>query len=407
MKIALPKTDFTTKGHKQVLIPLVPPPSEDDLNKDNSTSFSLRTDRANADSPSYKIHCRILQGGEDLAVILQWRRSVTRVLKGLGLTTLRPSINIVETMMRGTPLSLFRAAIALEAQYAYDAAIEAVPAGAGHDAAVAAIEAQGVGHYEADAHFTLAMRSVVNQLAPKKSLQRVKRYLRRDCRKPADMKVRTYFQHILKINMEDIPMLPPFSDQSRLSNDELMDIVLFGTPRSWQREMDRQGFDPIDHSLSEVVDFLEQVETSEDFEGSPAKNKGNKSSQQKRAPSGNHQKRGNQDQKYCSFHGMGGHSTDECYKLQGDAKRQKGSKGGSGKYSNKKWSRNDSAQSQKELATFVKKAVAEGIKESANNQKKRKSANDLNAFELDTDLKDFNYADMDNLKIDTDDEVSV
>ena len=41
-------------------------------------------------------------------------------------------------------------------------------------------------------------------------------------------------------------------------------------------------------------------------------------------------------------------------------------------------------------------------------KKKRKTNEDIAAFDVDdADLKEFNYADMDNLKIDTDDDISV
>jgi hypothetical protein len=407
MKIAPLRNDTSNKGKQPPLIPLVPTSHVDELDKENSTSFSLRTNIRDADSPKYKVNCRILQGDEDLAAILRWVRTVERVLTGLGLTALAPRQNIIETMMRGTPLSLFRASLHELAEAAYNLALRNVdPANAA--AETAAIRANGVVHYAHDDHFTLAVNSLINHLAPKKSLQRVRRYLRRECRKPADMKVRAYYQHILRINMEDIPMLPPFAADQHLRTDEIMDIVLFGTPRSWQREMDRQGFDPIDNTMSQVIDFLEQIETSEDFEGQAVKSKTDKSKSSKKPASSSHGQKKSGDQKHCSFHGWGGHSSEECYKLQGDAKRQKGSKGSS-KYSNKTWSRNDSAQSQKELATFVKKAVAAGIKEGTSSAKKRKSDMDLNAFEvgMDADLKDFNYQDMDDLKIETDDEVSV
>ena len=70
-------------------------------------------------------------------------------------------------------------------------------------------------------------------------------------------------------------------------------------------------------------------------------------------------------------------------------------------------------KSKQELNSFMKKAVKAGVqKELAaidTDKKKRKNSNeDLAAFDVDdADLKQFNYADMDNLKIDTDDEISV
>ena len=121
------------------------------------------------------------------------------------------------------------------------------------------------------------------------------------------------------------------------------------------------------------------------------------------------------DQKHCMIHGWGGHSSDECYKLQGDAKRHKGDGSNSkkdwkGNNSNKTWNRkadDGRDKSKKELASF-QKAVKAGVqKELASIDKKRKSNKedgeiDLHAF--DAELKEFNYGDMDNLKIDDDDD---
>ena len=46
---------------------------------------------------------------------------------------------------------------------------------------------------------------------PFKCLQKVKRYLCRECRKPYDMKAREYVNHIQRINNEEIPFIPPAS----------------------------------------------------------------------------------------------------------------------------------------------------------------------------------------------------
>ena len=80
-------------------------------------------------------------------------------------------------------------------------------------------------------------------------------------------------------------MLPPFQADQVLSNDKLLDIQLYVTLKSWQREMDCQGFDPLRHALNEVVDFMEQIEASEDFEVSK-----NNCHDKKKAPS--HKRKG-------------------------------------------------------------------------------------------------------------------
>ena len=210
-------------------------------------------------------------------------------------------------------------------------------------------------------------------------------------------------------------MLPPFRANQVLSNDKLLDIILYGTPKSWQKEMDRQGFDPLLHTLNEVVDFMEQIEASEDFDAS--KNNGQ---DKKKAPS-NKRKGGkmkDEDEsiprkKFCLLHGYGTHDSDDCKGLKQMVKHQKEEsndktdkkKGGS----NKSWKRkaNDfTTKNKKDLAAFVKKAVAKGIQKELSNKKcKADKELDMNAIEC--DLKGFNYKDMDKLQIESDDDGNI
>jgi len=76
---------------------------------------------------------------------------------------------------------------------------------------------------------------VVTVLLPNKILQHVKRHLRRKARKPIDMPVRECLMHIIRIDTQEIPCLPPnFDNAQSLGDDELIDILLFGAPKSWQ-----------------------------------------------------------------------------------------------------------------------------------------------------------------------------
>jgi hypothetical protein len=61
------------------------------------------------------------------------------------------------------------------------------------------------------------------------------------------------------INDEELPQLPPFGPDQSLSNNKVFDILLHGTPKSWQVKMDRQGFDPLDKTIPEVVNFMENI----------------------------------------------------------------------------------------------------------------------------------------------------
>ena len=71
--------------------------------------------------------------------------------------------------------------------------------------------------------------------------------------------------NIQHMNNEEIPLLPPnFNNAQKIPTDELVDILLFGAPKSWQREMDRQGFDPLTHATQEVIDFTEHIEVNKE-----------------------------------------------------------------------------------------------------------------------------------------------
>jgi hypothetical protein len=42
----------------------------------------------------------------------------------------------------------------------------------------------------------------------------------------------------MRINIEEIPHLPPFVQDQKLSEDEIIEIILNVTPNSWLQEMD-------------------------------------------------------------------------------------------------------------------------------------------------------------------------
>jgi hypothetical protein len=194
-----------------------------------------------------------------------------------------------------------------------------------------------------------------------------------------------------------------------------MEIILYAVPKSWIREMDRQGIDPLDanQNLATIVDFFERIEATEEYDQATKRNTDKKSSQGKK-PSYNKAATGD---KYCMLHGTGSHTSEECHKLKSESKRLKSTsdysqaKGSyNGKSSNKNWSRKPDDKSNKELNAFVKKSIKEGVRKELNalQEKKRKASSDEEELAaIDVMLKEFNYKDMDNLKIDSDLEIDV
>jgi hypothetical protein len=422
MKVVPPKSN----GNQTKSVVLLPLEEEDklyDLKKSNSHYWELKTQPGVDDSPTYQIQMRILQGDESVRQKLLWRYDMLRVLVGLNALTGEVQRPIVEACMRSGPLSIFAQEMTRVGQPLYDAALAAArvtDAGAGNTNASDQVIAQGLNHHLTDDHIDAGMRLVLTQLLPRKVLARVKRDLRRNTRKPNEMKVRDYLRNLRRINNEELPCLPPFQNGQSLSDDELLDILLFGTPKSWQNEMERQGFDPMTSTLDEVVNFMENIETAEevskpkaDDSKSSGKDKGkSKSKSTDKKDSGS---TGNGKKKtpyFCKEHGPNyTHDSKDCRVLNGDAKPK-----GDGKFGNKTWTRKGSEstdKSKKELAALIAKSIEDGVKKatkaaSAKKRKSDKKSDDSDGEEvalveaLCKNLEGFNYEAMDGLKISSD-----
>jgi len=67
--------------------------------------------------------------------------------------------------------------------------------------------------------------------------------------------VKQHIVHVCCIDTEEILRCQrAFNATQCLSDDEIVDILLFGTPKSWQQEMDRQGFDPLMKTPADKAD---------------------------------------------------------------------------------------------------------------------------------------------------------
>ena len=399
MKVAVPKNDGTSK--KKPLLPLVPDP-EDELNASNSVSYLLKVKPTDVDSPTFKKYIRVLTGNESVRTVLTWSEDHSQVVRGLDLTDAADVYALTTGVLTGSSKTIYTTHVETSCANAKSAAIDAA---AGN--AKAAERAKDPMEFLTERMVREAKRELIKGVVPNKIVAMVKRYLRRDARKPADMKVRQYYQHLLRVNNDELIQLPPFRPDQNMGEDELIDILLFGTPKSWTREMDRQGFDPINKALGEVVDFMERIEQAEDFDGQTIdhaqKNQSSSNGKKKVKTSGKG--------KYCLLHGPNTHPTDECKVLKAKANDLKDNNSSSfnkkkGKNSWTKKADEATSKDKKDLAAFIKKAVAQGVqKELHSLDKKRKSEHDLNAF----DLKEFNYK-MGDLKVSddsSDDESSV
>ena len=73
------------------------------------------------------------------------------------------------------------------------------------------------------------------------------------------MKVQEYIAQIQE-NNNDLVLYPRADEDSKLLEDELLKIVKFAMPISWQKTMALHDFDPVSHTITEFIEFCERLE---------------------------------------------------------------------------------------------------------------------------------------------------
>lgn len=397
------------------LLPLVPLKQEyDDSRK---SSYRLLTDPTDTASVKYNFYMNQLDGSEDLREVLTFMRNVDKLASGSDLQTDAKStqmILIVGRMLHGTAANAFdqgvtkHLAVLLKHDQlaAYNTFITDNAADDANPTAAEKAQAGAAGAAVIQPSATLVtletgLHEVVTVLAPFRALARVKRFLRRNCRKPADMSIRTYVSHFLRINEEELALLPPFTTANKLDFSEMVEIWQYAIPSSWNKKLQEQGKDPVLMTADEFITATEFIESSEtDFEKVPRKKDGHSSKKKK---STSNDKPGSL--KYCKVHGKNKtHSTEDCKVI-----KNQGSDGKSYEkkpYSkNKTWNRDankSTDKSKKDFHAFIAKAVKKELNAFASKKNKRKK--ELNAVDAEPDvsdedisLKDFDYSEFDKL----------
>ena len=83
------------------------------------------------------------------------------------------------------------------------------------------------------------------------------------------MRMPVYSARVAEINAY-LNYFPPFLANQQLPNDEILELLEFAILTSWQREMTRQGYDPAAHSVQDLVQFCERLESTEKKGRKPA-----------------------------------------------------------------------------------------------------------------------------------------
>jgi hypothetical protein len=351
-----------------------------------------------ADTNSIKIRFDfgLSDGTQSVRFQLAWIENVYKALLGMNMTTGPLQHNMVKQFCKGQVWTCYNESIIKQQQDEREQRAVANMNALVHDIAnnetQAEFDARKLATYETTAtqvvrpvevaYITNALKATVKLVCPYKALEKQKRFMRRKMRKPADMKTRMYVNYLNRINYDELPNLPPFAGVVQsLSQDEMMDIILFGIPKSWITEMDKQDFDPFSKTIERVVDFCERMESAENFTPVAMKKQSTASPAKKvKFHKAQGKSSGGNGDKWCEYHESSTHNTSECTvlnKLKASKKNNSSDKKPSAKKDWKSKSNDAKKFTTKELNAIVKKKVKQAKKE-VNAVAKRKSDDDDN-----------------------------
>jgi hypothetical protein len=117
--------------------------------------------------------------------------------------------------------------------------------------------------------FTEVLNGLATYFFPVRALSTQKRFMRRYLIKPMTCKIREYVARLHELNAY-LVRFPPFKENQPFSEEELAELLEHSLPTSWQRQMMIQGVSASHHSMQDIVEFCERIETLEDITPSRA-----------------------------------------------------------------------------------------------------------------------------------------
>ena len=292
-------------------------------------TFKCRVDPTDDKSSQYEIAVPFFDSGTPEEWIY-FQRCLERAFSGQGDTTGPQQYKKTRMLLQGEALTAFEAHVSTTA-----------------------------GHSESVNSLKEALGAVTNSVFPKKAAQVQKRFLRRFLRKPKEMPIKKFAARVTEINSY-LKYFPKENGNvpSSLPTDEVVDMLEFGCPPSWQKEMILQDFDTTTATVKELVDFCERLELVEELDGrqKPPKREATEERKRSNKKARRTDRTGKSSGKsksfdsgfYCMYHGKDkGHDTKDCTVLKHQARAMRG------QHSAQKNSEKKNFRAKKEFAAMI------------------------------------------------------
>jgi hypothetical protein len=251
-----------------------------------------------------------------------------------------------------------------------------------------------------------SMNVLKKHVFPARAMQMQKRWMRRFLRKPKDKTIREHVARVREINSY-FPLYPMMDDAKKkpegLDDDELLDLLEYGCPNSWQKEMVKQGFDTTNATIPTFCEFCERIEKCESIDPHNHSNNNNNNNSPDKAQKGRKNKYnnkrkdkdssedGSQTRKkqknsfWCMQHGDNStHNTNKCEYIKSQLKRLKGT------YEAQHPSKRKEFKQKQELQMLIGEIADKAVKKVNENNKKRRAACDNSSDEESHNIEELN-----------------
>jgi hypothetical protein len=199
--------------------------SKDKDNEDVSV-FKLRTTPNDKDSQTYDVKVLTFKCGS-VEEFLLWKKDLNKVIVGQNVLSAPGKYAMTRRLLDGDALAAFNAEATKQGQ-------------------------------ETDDHYTKCMHSLSIHVFPKNALTIQRQWFHRYLHKRIEDTMREFVARVNEINemMEHFP--PAFNKQQMISDTEMKDLLEFAIPTIWRVKMAEHAFRPIEHDISEIVDFCKR-----------------------------------------------------------------------------------------------------------------------------------------------------
>ena len=177
------------------------------MGKEDRLSFKLRSNPKQKDSITYEIQTYAFDEGPPEEWI-EHIRTFRKLVKGQNVTTADSQFVMLKRLLQGKAL--------LDFEQFFDEMSEE------DQGTLKAVE--------------IMLRQITKELFPERALQKQKRAMRCYVRKPKDMTTSAFYARLVELN-NFLTYFPTATHDSKLSKEELIEILEFALPNTWQMHM--------------------------------------------------------------------------------------------------------------------------------------------------------------------------